>query len=136
MSFNLYIKQYENKEFKLYIKLNNNIKYYSQDFKNLLTSCENFPIKTINDLDPFDFVQSFGKFRKTKNLHAQFTYTMNVILQRIYLDSSPYDYSDYISFDIEFENNIMVRLLPIEYTPNLSDTEFNSFERYIFTTFQ
>ena len=56
LPFNLIIKQ---EDFKLYIQINDNIKYYSQKFKNLLASCENIPIKTINDLAPFYFVQNF-----------------------------------------------------------------------------
>ena len=64
LPFDLYIKQDENKEFKLYIKLNNIIKYYSQDFASLLKSCENIPIKTINDLEPFDFGQNFSNLKE------------------------------------------------------------------------
>ena len=111
--FNLYIKQEENKEFKLYIKLNNYFNYYNENTKNLFKICENIPIKSINDLDPFDFVQSFSKFMKTKNLHAQFTKTMNSFLDQISLDSSPHSYSDLAFFDFEFENNIMIRVIPI-----------------------
>ena len=131
MPFNLYIKPDENNEFKLYIQLNNIIKYYSEDFKNLLTSCENIPIKAINDLDPFDFVQNFSNYRNTKNVHAQFTYTMNSYISLFSLYSSPLKYSDFAFFDYEFENNIMIRIFPHRF-PDIVDAEFNNFyEEYI-----
>ena len=128
LPFNLYIKQ---EDLKLYIKINDNIKYYSQYFKNLLASCENTPIKTINDLDPFDFVQNFSKFDKTKNVHAQFTLTMNFVITKFNLYASPFNYSDFAYFDYEFENNIMIRIFPHRF-PDLVDAEFNSFyDEYI-----
>ena len=128
LPFNLYIKQ---EDLKLYIKINNVIKYYSQDFKDLLASCENVPLKTINNLEPFDFVQNFSKFKKTKNVHAQFTLTMNYVINIFNLYESPFNYSDFAYFDYEFENNIIIRVFPHRF-PDLVDAEFNRFyEEYI-----
>ena len=132
LPFNLIIHEDENKEFKLYIKLNDNIKYYDDETKNILKNCENVPIKTINDKEPFDFVQGFSKFESTKNVHAQFTLTLNYVFSRFNLALSPFSYSEFVFYDYEFENNIIIRLPTVQRTPNLEDLEFNKFyEEYI-----
>ena len=132
LPFNLIIHEDENKEFKLYRKLNDNIKYYDDETKNILKNCENVPIKTINDKEPFDFVQGFSKFESTKNVHAQFTLTLNYVFSRFNLALSPFSYSEFVFYDYEFENNIIIRLPTVQRTPNLEDLEFNKFyEEYI-----
>jgi hypothetical protein len=48
--------------------------YISKNEQDFINSHSEIPLKYINDMDPFDYIQNWSKFRKTKNLHAQFSY--------------------------------------------------------------
>ena len=64
-------------------------------------------------------------------MHAQFTLTMNFVINKFKLNESPNNYSDFAFFDYEFENNIMIRIFPHRF-PDLEGSEFNAFyEEYI-----
>ena len=77
-------------------------------------------------------MQDFSKFESTKNIHAQFTLTLNYVFSRFKLVLNPFSYSDFVFYDYEFENNIMIRLPPVKSVVNLDDLEFNKFyEEYI-----
>lgn len=133
LPFNFIIKPDENKKFKLFIELNDYYKNNSERFPKELESCVNSPIKSINDMDPFDYIQTFSKFQTVKNKHSQFTFTINVI-SRFHLVLSPFNYYDFLYNDYEFENNIYLRINSLIGSPKLNDIEFNNFyDNYIQT---
>ena len=127
LPLNFIIKQDKDKQFKIYIELNNLIFLYDEKIQRILQSCSNTPLKTINDMDPFDYIQTISKFRATKNKHAQFTFTINDFLSGIVLCTSPFNVSDFLFIDFEFENNFFLRLKPLLHIPNIDDIEFNKF---------
>ena len=127
LPFQFIIKQDKDQKYKLFIKLNEYIEIYDEGTQKLAKSCENIPLKTINDMDPFDYVQQFSKFRVTKNVHAQFTLTINNVISEFNLIQSPLNYCDFAMNDYEFENNAILRLGYLVPQVKLEDTEFNKF---------
>ena len=71
---------------------------------------KNIPLKLINKTDPFEFIQNFGKYRKFKNRHAQFSKNLNLINQINSNNSFPYDLSDLINIEYEFENGDIINI--------------------------
>ena len=127
LPFNFVIKQDTNEKFKLYIEINDKINHFDEDIKALLEKCVDSPLKSINDIDPFDFIQNFNKFRTTKNKHAQFTYNINFFMHIFNLAESPLNITDFTYHEFEFENNIFIRINSLIAVPNMEDVEFNEF---------
>ena len=63
----------EKGEFKMYIVPNRYIDNCEDSIQKFILSHVNIPLKTIDDQDPFDYIQNWSKFSATKNEHAQFT---------------------------------------------------------------
>ena len=130
--FDFIIKPDDNKEFKVFIQLKEIYKEYDEKIQKNLENCVNIPLKSINDMDPFDFIQTFSKFETAKNKHSQFTLTINNIINRFKLTTSPLNAYDFLYNDYEFENNIYLRIFSYVYFPKINDIEFNYFfDNYI-----
>ena len=72
-------------------------------FEKFLKDHADIPIKSINKTDPYDYIENLGIFQKFRNRHAQFTYNLKVS-SRFSALVFPYDYSQLINIEIEFEN--------------------------------
>ena len=69
----------------------------------------NIALKSINGTDPFDFIQNFGRQQMFKNRHAQFTYNLDSTnIGSIFI--IPFDYSDLIDIEYEFENGDIIKM--------------------------
>ena len=54
--------------------------YFDQNLLDKIISVTGWPITSINDLNPIDYIQTFnGNFRKIKSPQAQFIYNQNII---------------------------------------------------------
>ena len=85
------------------------------------------PLRKINDIDPFEYIQNWSKYRQTKNLHAQFSFVIDQI-SYIYLNQFPVEYSDLYN-EYEFEDNNFIKFwyfTNFQYIKE-SDDEFNNF---------
>ena len=72
LPFNFKIKSYDG-DYRLFIEANNLAyikKYYNSEISDFIDSHRNIPLKTINDIDPFDYIQNWSRFKKLKNKHA------------------------------------------------------------------
>ena len=90
------------------------------------------PLKTINDMDPFDYIQNWSKYRQTKNPHAQFSNIIDQI-SYFYLCNFPVEYSD-LYMEFEFEDNSIVRFWRFDNFANVkeNDVEFNDYFLKVF----
>ena len=106
LPFNYVIKKDNNndeeEEFKVYIEANDNIKHYSESDKKFIKDHIKIPLRSINDMDPFDYIQNWSKFRATKNVHAQFTYAINFAISKFSLAYYPFNFSDFSIYEYEF----------------------------------
>ena len=90
----------------------------------------NIPIKYINKTDPFNYVQNFGHNQLYRNRHAQFT--MNLVwVKNFYHAILPFDITDIINIEYEFENGDIINL---DYTlvnfSDLDDSEQEEFKQF------
>ena len=118
----------EKGEFKMYIVPNRHIDNCEESIQKFILSHVNIPLKTIDDQDPFDYIQNWSKFSATKNEHAQFTYLMAFhTVSEFYLRYFPLNYSDLNLKQFEFEDNKILRIPYFIITPNPKDVEFNAY---------
>ena len=132
LPFNFEIKKDNNNDYRVYIKKNDNYNNISDTEKKFLDSHLDIPLKAINDMDPFDYIQNWSKYRQTKNFHSQFTYVLEII-PSFFLYSYPVEYSDLYN-DYEFDDNEIIRLFYINNFESVKSTnvEFNNYFLKVF----
>ena len=124
LPFDFIIKEY-NGTHRIFINSNGYINEYSQNVRQFIYSHLEIPLKYINDIDPFEYIQYWSKSRRLKNIHAQFTSIINTI-SGFQLYVYPKDYSDIAQFEYEFDDN---KILRIKYNLNEID-ESPEFVKY------
>ena len=110
LPFNFIIKEY-NKDFRIFIEKNNYYKDINIDdnIRKFIDRHLNIPLKTINNIDPFDYIQNWSKYNSVKNPHAQFTNIIKTI-SGFYLTIYPLNFSEISLNDYEFEDNQLLRI--------------------------
>ena len=93
--FNFVIKEY-NHTFRVFIEKNRFFVNFDKPIQQFIENHLNIPLRSINDMNPFNYIQNWGKFRAIKNKHAQFTYIIKKI-PGFYLSLYPFNYSDFES---------------------------------------
>ena len=109
LPFNFIINEI-NSEYKIFIKKNDHFnKFNDKNIQNFINNHLNIPIKSINNIDPFTFIQNWSKFRGVKNKHADFTKKITEI-SHFNLFYHPLNYSDMSINEYEFEDNKIIRI--------------------------
>ena len=131
LPFDLIVKKYNN-IFRIFIKKNSYYNEFDSNIKKFIDKHLNLPLKTINDIDPFDYIQNWSIFGDSKNVHAQFTNKIKEI-SNFNLASFPLNYSDMSLNDYEFEDNQIVRMsYKIKIPNNIKNIQFNQYYLYSF----
>ena len=117
-----------NGNFRIVIVENQNfINKFDNSIKTFIDSHNNIPLKYINNIDPFDYIQNWSKFRKLKNMHAQFTRRISQICN-FELNNFPMNYTDLILNEYEFDDNKILRLgYYIEKPKILNNLKFDNY---------
>ena len=128
LPFNFYIKKYgEKNEPRIFISKRAEIQFFGEHVQKFVDEHLDMPIKTINDIDPFDYIQNWGQYRGCKSPHCQFVYMLSTI-SIFYLSFSPLDYSDLILNEYEFEDNSILRVPYLISKPKINENkEYNSY---------
>ena len=108
LPFNFKIGDYNGNK-RIFITKNNYFNYFESNIQKFIESHLNIPIKTINNIDPFDYIQNWSLFRARKNPHSQFTYIIDKI-QNFKILNNPLYYWNLTLNDYEFEDNANLRL--------------------------
>ena len=125
LPFNFIIKNY-NSQYRIFIEKNYFIGKYSQKVQDIIINHKDIPIKSINNIDPFDYIQNWSKFMKTKNKHAQFSISMREISSfDLYLH--PLNYSDISINEYEFDDREILRIGYYINAPIIINLEFENF---------
>ena len=103
LPFNFEIRKDNKGKFRIFIKENLTIKKYDNDTQNFIYSHLNIPLKTINDIEPFEYIQNWSQYRRTKNPHAQFVFIIDEIIKFRFC-SYPVDYYELYN-EYEFDDN-------------------------------
>ena len=103
-----FIVKTENNKNYLYLQLLRACNlFYQQETCTKLYQNKDVHIKTINDLNPFDFIQTFGKYPILKSEQANFVYNLKIVYAGN-LQFYPFIKSDFNNITIKFENDLEV----------------------------
>ena len=109
LPFNYVMKKYKG-EIRLFISIKNNfIMSYDNYTQEILKSHEEIPIKTINDKDPFDYIQNWSNLSLARNPHTNFGYNLIESTQLQFI-IYPLNYSDLVENEFEFDDNHILRI--------------------------
>ena len=136
LPFDFIIKEY-NGTHRIFIKSNDYINKYNQKVRQFINSHLEIPLKYINDIDPFEYIQKWSKYRRLKNIHAQFTVNIDRI-SSFSLNQHPEDYSDIAQNEYEFDDNKILRINycndDIDESPEFSKFYTNYLKNQIYST--
>lgn len=131
--FSFSIRKNENNETKLYIDpIIELVKIFFQDYIPQIEKVINTPLKSINEGDPFDYIQNFigNKFFQTKNRHATFSNNINGNLPGaiplIYYPLTKEELTD-IKFIFENDEELTLSFYFILFKDDSFTEEFNNF---------
>ena len=113
-------------DYRIFIKINVYYFDYDEKVQNLLDKNRLTPIKTINRINPFNFIQYWNKLKNIKNYHAQFTKRFNEI-SYLYLHSHPLNYSDLSFNEFEFDSGDILRIPYKIKKPIKKNIEFDNY---------
>ena len=82
-----------------------NSKFFNDDDLKKLDDNIKYPIKSINNKDPFDYIQTFGGYDLFKSEHAIFTINLNRLSNRGRLDIYPFNKETLTNITIKYTNN-------------------------------
>ena len=103
------MKKYKG-EIRLFISIKNNfIMSYDNYTQEILKSHEEIPIKTINDKDPFDYIQNWSNLSLARNPHTNFGYNL-IESTQLQFTIYPLNYSDLVENEFEFDDNHILRI--------------------------
>ena len=127
LPFDFDIRKDDKNNYRIFIKKNKFFVNISKAEQNYLESHWDIPLKAINDIDPFDYIQNWSIYRQTKNPHAQFTYIFDQ-LSNFTLRDYPVEYSELFN-EYEFDDNTSIKLWNLNNLNNTSenDEEFNDY---------
>ena len=83
-------------------------RYFDKSLIKEINENKKYPIKRINKKDPFDYVQTFGRYQKFKSEHAQFTFNINRFTTVGRFHTYPFIKRDLTNIKIEFYNDIII----------------------------
>ena len=109
LPFNFKIKQIED-DYRIFIEKNKNfIKKFDKNVQTFVENHKDIPLKYINDMDPFHYIQNWSQFRGVKSMHAQFTLRISEI-SNFKLREHPLNYTDMSLNEYEFEDDEILRV--------------------------
>ena len=92
----------------------------------MLRSHLDIPIKSINDMDPIDYIQNWSRFIVVKNIHSNFVQNLHY-MAGFYMHYNPLNYSDFVANELEFDDNKIIRLSYYIIKPEINDAKFKQF---------
>ena len=125
LPFLFVIKEYNGKK-RLFITIKKSIlEEYDNKTQEFILNHLDIPIKTINDIDPFDYIQ-YWHYGEVKNVHSRFIHHIND-LSGLWLVNIPFNYSNLTQNEYEFEDKKILRISHFIDKPVTVNKEFNSF---------
>ena len=107
LPFTFTIKKYNGTE-RIFIEKNSYFEKFTNETQQFIENHLDIPLKTINDIEVFDYIQNWSEYSSCKNVHAQFTYIMRQI-PIFYLSQFPVNYQD-LRNEYEFEDNQIIKI--------------------------
>ena len=125
LPFEFAIKEYNGKK-RLFITIKESvIGEYDNKTQEFISNHLDIPIKTINDMDPFDYIQ-YWHYGQVKNINSRFVHHIDYI-SGFWLVHIPFIYSNLTQNEFEFEDNKIIRISHFIEKPITENKEFNAF---------
>ena len=119
LPFDFEVRKDKNDQYRIFIKKNTFYDKMDIDYQKFFDARLDIPLRKINDIDPFDYIQNWSKYRQTKNPHAEFSYIINGPISYFYLCNFPVEYSELYN-EYEFDDNSFAKFWHLD--------NFNSFK--------
>ena len=100
-----YIESNDNVNYLFVKRHEYNSKFFNDDDLKKLDDNIKYPIKSINNKDPFDYIQTFGGYDLFKSEHAIFSINLNRLSNRGRLDIYPFNKETLTNITIKYMNN-------------------------------
>ena len=121
LPLNFDIRKDDNNNFRVFIKKNKFTENATISDQNFINSHLNIPLKKINGIDPFDYIQNWSKYKQTKNFHSQFTFIIDLI-SYFPLCFFPVEYSELYN-EYEFDDNRIIKLFYLNNFEKVNDND-------------
>ena len=103
LPFDVGIRKDKNGNHRVFIKKNFYSRFCREEDQKFIEAHLDIPIKSINDIDPFEYIQNWSKYSLVKNSHAQFSRNIKE-MQAFSLSVHPIDFSEFYN-EYEFDDN-------------------------------
>ena len=133
LPFKFEIGKDKNDTHRIFIKKNNYFNYTDNSTKEFINTHLDIPLKAINGINPFDYIQNWSQYRRTKNPHAQFSNVIDTVTS-FSLCYYPVDYSELYN-EYEFDDNNSLKLFYLNNFENINDND-KEFNEYFLKVFQ
>ena len=133
LPFNFYIKKDKNNIHRIFIKKNRYFNNADKSTQEFINSYLDIPLKAINGINPFDYIQNWSQYRKTKNPHAQFSSIIDTVAT-FSLCNYPVDYSELYN-EYEFDDNYGMKVFYLNNFELVKDND-KEFNDYFIKVFQ
>ena len=125
LPFNFIIKEH-NSQYRIFIQKNDYYNKYDKTIQKVIDGHLKIPLKHINGIDPFDYIQNWSKFKGLKSPHAHFTKRIAEI-SHFYLYNHPLNYSELSLNEYEFEDDKILRIPYYFQIKEKKDLKFNNY---------
>ena len=111
LPFSFHIEGKDRDDAKMYIEIYEDcFDFYNEEEKEYIKNHEGKYLKSINNTDPFDFIQNIqNEFNSFYNKHSTFTYSI-LIAHKISIISNPFKKEQFSNIIFEFEDNESISL--------------------------
>ena len=128
LPFSFYVEKDDKTTAKMYIKYFESCAvFYTEEERDYIRrrSDEKIPLKSINNYDPFEYIQEWGrKYRGNKSPHAHFT-LMKTLIHTFYIRLYPYTPKE-LEMTFEFESSSEPDIINLNYyifIPNIQSVQ-------------
>ena len=133
LPFDFEIRKDKNDKYRIFIKKNRYFNYADISSQELINSHLDIPLKAINGIEPFEYIQNWSQYRQTKNPHAQFSSIIGTI-SSFFLHHYPVDYYELLN-EYEFDDNNSFKMFYLNNFDLVNDNE-KEFNNYFLKVFQ
>ena len=133
LPFDFEIRKDKNDKYRIFIKKNRYFNYADISSQELINSHLDIPLKAINGIEPFEYIQNWSQYRQTKNPHAQFSSIIGTI-SSFFLHHYPVDYYELLN-EYEFDDNNSFKMFYLNNLDLVNDNE-KEFNNYFLKVFQ
>ena len=133
LPFNFEIRKDKNNKHRIFIKKNSYFNFIDINTKEFINYHLDIPLKAINGIDPFDYIQNWSQYRQLKNPHAQFSFIIDAVAS-FSLCHYPVEYSELYN-EYEFDDNHSTKIFYLNNFQSIKDND-KEFNDYFLKVFQ